>query len=122
MAHQGVYLNQDSEKIRETLRWLREQKRAIKHAVASPFSPDTTEQVRDQYRRRFYFYLETAINRKAGISDCPGRKASREYQTMLYRDQRRVRDRVLNRVRVYQFETKEARKRFSHLLSSREED
>lgn len=49
-----------------------------------------------------------------------GRKWKSDYQIALWRDSRAVRDRVERRVRVYQFETIEARSRFSHLLAERE--
>jgi hypothetical protein len=45
-----------------------------------------------------------------------GRKWDNDYQVRLWRDSRRLRD-IANRIRVYQFETSEARNRFSHLLS-----
>lgn len=45
------------------------------------------------------------------------RKLDGEYQTRLRRDAYRVRDIVRDRVRVYQFETPEIRRRYGHLLS-----
>ena len=46
-----------------------------------------------------------------------GRKWSDEYFIKAYRDSRRLRG-IARRIRVYQFETTDARARFSHLLSS----
>lgn len=47
-----------------------------------------------------------------------GRKWDNDYQIALYRDSRRLHD-IAQRVRVYQFETVEARSRFSHRLADR---
>jgi hypothetical protein len=55
-------------------------------------------------------------DRRYGI----GRKWDADYQAALWRDSRRLRD-IAQRIRVYQFETDEARSRFSHLLASRDD-
>lgn len=45
-------------------------------------------------------------------------KQSQDYEASARRDKHRIHERINHRVRVYQFETSEARRRFSHLLSS----
>lgn len=79
------------------------------------FWPETRETI----LRQFAEGLHGRINRH--LPEIPGRKASGDYQMRLRRDCRAVRDRVTRRVRVYQFETKEVRARFSHLLASRDD-
>lgn len=46
-----------------------------------------------------------------------GRKWDNDYFVQAWRDSRKLRD-IANRVRVYQFETQEAKMRFGHLLAS----
>lgn len=65
-------------------------------------------------RRRLSKMIHVAINRKAGVPQ--SRKWSYEYQIGVYRDQQRLRD-IGSRVRVYQFETADMRRRFGHLLA-----
>jgi|SRR5882724_8626194 len=50
------------------------------------------------------------------------RKLSDDYQASLWRDSRQVRAITTQRLRVYSFDTPEARKRFSHLLADRRDD
>ena len=74
--------------------------------------PETTESILHAMRGM----LSEVINRhdrSYGI----GRKWDNDYQVRLWRDSRRLQD-IAKRIRVYQFETEEARSRFSHLLSS----
>lgn len=66
-------------------------------------------------RRQFRNALQRRISGRAGAS-VQGRKCDPEYQLRLWRDSRRLRD-IAHRIRVYQFESDEARRRFSHLLS-----
>lgn len=69
------------------------------------------------FRAEFIRALNRRINAK--VCDRPrGRKDCQEYQIALYRDSRRVRDCLARRVIVRQFETAEARQRFSHLLTT----
>ena len=49
-----------------------------------------------------------------------GRKWDNDYQVKLWRDSRRVQD-IAKRIRVYQFETEEARSRFSDRLANRDD-
>jgi hypothetical protein len=84
----------------------------------------------DEFRREFRRALNKRINLKGGrdlrsVLNHNGRRARKfdqDYETSFYRDQRRVRDIILTRLRVYQFETREVRARFGHLLASHEED
>jgi hypothetical protein len=46
-----------------------------------------------------------------------GRKWDNDYQIAMWRDSPRLRD-LAQRIRVYQFESREARSRFSHLLTA----
>lgn len=72
-------------------------------------------------RAEFVACMHRRINKRGGIPDAYGRKDDWFYHDQLWRDQRAISDRTLKRVRVYQFETAEARSRFAHLLSSRED-
>jgi hypothetical protein len=84
----------------------------------------------DEFRRKFCEALNNRINLKGGrdlrnVLNHRGRRARKfdqDYETGFYRDQRRVRDIILTRLRVYQFETREVRARFGHLLATHEED
>ena len=70
---------------------------------------------REEWHAEFLKVLNKRINLKAG--DRPSwRKLDPDYQTRLYRDSRRLRD-MARRVRVYQFETTEARSRYADRLS-----
>ena len=71
---------------------------------------------RQAAQRRLSMLINVAINRKAGIPDVACRKQESDYQTHLRRDQRRLQD-IRRRIRHYQFETAEVRRRFGHLLS-----
>jgi hypothetical protein len=71
---------------------------------------------KERARRLLHYIIDVAINRKAGIPDFPHEKCHLDFQNRLRRDQQRLKD-IHNRIRVYQFETKEVQRRFSHLLS-----
>jgi hypothetical protein len=75
---------------------------------------------KDEARRHLHYLLDVAINRRNGMSDEPFPKCADDYQLRLRRDQSRLQD-MARRVRVYQFETSEVRRRFGHLLVSRED-
>lgn len=49
-----------------------------------------------------------------------GRKWQQDYQIAAWRDSRRLRD-LAQHIRVYQFETQEARERFGHRLSKHDD-
>ena len=67
------------------------------------------------FRKWFVERLQAKINRNDGRA---WRKLDGDYQTRLYRDCQRVRDRVQRRIIVRQFETAEIRARFGHLLTT----
>lgn len=72
------------------------------------------EMTEDQVRHHLYWLLDMAINRKAGW---PDETMKQQYRTTdWYRDQGALCD-IHNRIRVYQFATKQVRARFAHLLS-----
>lgn len=101
--HVGEYLN-----------WIRPRLAAIRAGENSDRAKE--------WLREFCKALHTRINRKAMLpveTNARGwRKLDRDYQISLWRDSRRVREIVTSRIRHYQFETVEARSRFSHLLAS----
>lgn len=72
------------------------------------------------WRREVRRALDRRINERGGL-DQTGRKWDERYQVGLERDARALRDRLMRRVRVYQFETPELRERFGHLLADRED-
>lgn len=71
----------------------------------------------EEFRREFLKALDRRINLKGEVEP-KGRKTDYDYEWRLRRDARAIFDRNTKRIRIYQFETEEARKRFSHLLSS----
>lgn len=70
---------------------------------------------REQWHAEFLQELHKRINQKAGPAP-RWRKLDCDYQIRLYRDSRRLRD-IARRIRVYQFETDEARSRYADRLS-----
>lgn len=66
--------------------------------------------------REMRYGMHDRINRHLPGFGC-GRKWKADYQIRLARDAGRLRD-IARRIRVYQFESSEARSRFSHLLAS----
>ena len=75
---------------------------------------------RHELERELAHYVNTAINRRAGIRDEGSRKRSEEYQFKLFTDCRRIRGHFNNRIRFYELETPEMRKRYGHLVSTYE--
>lgn len=71
---------------------------------------------REQFLKWFLDALERRINANGGLWEV-GRKYDAEYQISMYRDCMAARDRSQRRIRVYQFETAEARLRLGPLLS-----
>ncbi len=69
----------------------------------------------------FLTALDNRINARAGLNNPRGRKDCTDWYYRAYRDQQAIRRRVLDRVSVYQFETRQCRERFAHLLSSYED-
>lgn len=72
---------------------------------------------RQAAQERLGWLVNVAINRKAGIPDVACRKQASDHQAALYRDAGRLMAITRHRVRHYQFETAEVRRRFGHLLS-----
>jgi hypothetical protein len=70
----------------------------------------------EQFRKWFLDALDRRINSKGGLVEI-GRKYDSLYQIAMYRDCMAARDHSQRRIRIYQFETVEARRRLSHLLS-----
>lgn len=72
------------------------------------------------FRQEFIKALHRRISLK--VEQPPKmRKLNQNHQAALRRDQGRIRDIVRIRLRVYQFETKEAKARYSHLLASHDD-
>mgnify|MGYP001565119092 FL=1 len=67
------------------------------------------------WKRQFIQDLHFRINRKEGPYDV-WRKQDPDYQVKLRRDQDRLHQKIRARVRVYQFETDDVRRRYGHLL------
>ncbi|MDP9317107.1 MAG: hypothetical protein M3R24_40680 [Chloroflexota bacterium] len=77
---------------------------------------------RDGWQREFHNALDERINLKVGPSPL-WRKLGSTYQTDLVRDQRKLRELTLHRIRHDQFATHEVRKRYGHRLAhSNDED
>jgi hypothetical protein len=120
----GVYLNIQPDKIRNTVWLLRHIKAFIDSSymeMQDPVRGFGFALTKMEARKLLIWLINIAINRKAGIQDCPSRKHSARYQTSMLRDKNRLED-IANRIRVYQFETPEISKRFGHLLSSFDDD
>jgi hypothetical protein len=114
------------EQVRGTIALLDYFRRFLRSACAECKCPEDRYRTgrrldRHQARRRLTYLIDMAINRKAGIPDVPSRKHESDYQIRIFRDMRALHDRINRRVRVYQFETAEVRKRFQHLLVSRDD-
>ncbi len=84
------------------------------------FMTDITGMDLTEWRAEFMRALHRRINLKAG--EPKWRKMDYSYQIQFVRDQYRLHDRINKRIRVYQFETREVRRRFGHLLSRYDED
>lgn len=69
----------------------------------------------------FWRAFRRALHRRITGQLPAWRRLDPAYQVALQRDANRIRDRVQHRVRIYQFETPELRRRFGHLLSSYDE-
>lgn len=74
---------------------------------------------KDQFRRDFMKALNHRINLKS--APYPNwRNWDEDQYWRFWRDQKAIKDKYEQRVAIYQFETRAARKRLSHLLSERE--
>lgn len=74
-----------------------------------------------EFERWWWSAMDRRINARAGIGAPRGRKDDPDWEIRAWRDSRRVRDILTTRLRVYQFETDEARRRFGHLLARRDD-
>jgi hypothetical protein len=72
--------------------------------------------------RGFSRAVNNRINSRGGLDTPRGRNDNTDYYWQEYRDKRAIEDHNIRRVRIYQFETSEARRRFSNLLSRYDED
>ena len=63
--------------------------------------------------------LQRRINARGGFNTPRGRKDNYDQYCSYGRDARAIQARLNTRLRVHQFETAEARRRFSHLLADR---
>jgi len=113
----GVYLNEPVAKIRATVKLLQYYRAFLRSDCTEAKDPQQWGFYlnKSQARRRLYWLIDIAINRKAGI-ECKDRCCDPLIWVGWLRDRQRLRD-FHKRIRVYQFETEEVRKRFSHLLS-----
>lgn len=75
-----------------------------------------------QARRKRDFLIHVAINRRAGLPDEPFKRGEADYMWRAWRDQQNLHYILTTRLRVYQFETHEVRRRYGHLLADRSED
>jgi hypothetical protein len=113
----GVYLNQPVEKIRATVKLLQYYRAFLRSDCTEAKDPQQWGFYlnKSQARRRLYWLIDIAINRKAGI-ECKDRCCDPLIWVGWLRDRQRLRE-IGRRIRIYQFETEEVKKRFSHLLS-----
>ncbi len=68
------------------------------------------------WQREFHKALDERINLKVG-QPLRWRKLAHTYQIELFRDQRKLREITLQRIRHYQFATDEVHKRYGHRLA-----
>ncbi len=81
-----------------------------------------TTRTKEEFLAEYYDkIIQNAINARGGI-EFKGRKFDPDYQTNLRRDQQALETIRTTRIRVYQFNTPEIKKRFGYLLANRNED
>jgi hypothetical protein len=134
VCREGAFADFNHDQVAGTLAMLRYYRRVARDlpegAMAPRFGRENRGLLmgREEAANRLQGLILVAILKKAGSvpplnhrgRDC--RKWDSMEQVRMARDCRAVRDRVNRRVRVYQFETKEVRRRFGHLLSRYDED
>lgn len=81
--------------------------------------PDREFRDHADFQRWVWDALERRINARGGLPEYRGRKDTTDEFYRFWRDSRAVREIHTRRLRVYGFETPDARRRFSHLLASR---
>jgi hypothetical protein len=120
MITQNIYLKFDHKAIVATLGLLKYYKRFLASdciEAQCPISGYGFYITKPEAEQKLIWLIQMAINRKAGIPDQFGKRDDIDYVGKLRRDQIALQN-IRRRIRVYQFETKEVRSRFSHLLSS----
>jgi hypothetical protein len=101
--------------------------RLLRHFQAFLHSPCT--EMRDPRNWGCYFtkaqaryhltrLINIAVNRRAGIPDCPSRKHDQDYQRYLWLDANELN---MPRLRIYSLRTPELQRRFAHRLVPRTE-
>lgn len=68
------------------------------------------------FRQWFIKCLHEKINRRGQLYQ-PKKWSDYQYQTAIRRDKQKLQD-ISKRIRVYQFESKQCKERFAHLLSN----
>ena len=119
----SAYSSQPKSEIAATLtllKWFRAFLKSNADEAKDPYSDFGSRMKKPEARRKLYWLVNVAINRKAGIPDSFGLRDTPDYRASLRRDQNRLKD-IAIRIRVYQFETAEVRDRFSGRLSDRNE-
>jgi hypothetical protein len=115
-----MFHNENKEVARKYLEWARKCLAAFDEGKKVQTSWSGKALNREEWRAEFVDVLNKRINMKAGAQP-NWRKLNGTYQMWLMRDSQRLKDMKFRRIRVYQFETQEARIRFSDRLSSRED-
>lgn len=118
----GAFSGQSRQKVRNTIALLRyfraflaSDAKTMRDPLGERWLAGTLD--RAQAREKLTGLINHAINRRAGHQSGFG-MTDREIAWM--RDQDRLRQ-IHHRIRIYQFESKECRLRFSHLLASHED-
>ena len=102
------------------IQWHRAFIRSSAEKARIPNSQWRETMTREEAQQALWGMINRAINGKAGM--IWPKKSEWQYQTSCRRDQRNIQEKILRRVRMYQLETRAARTRFAHLLSSYTEE
>lgn len=102
----------------EYVRMIREVRAAFARGVKTVRLGYDQFYTREQWERVIWIALNQRINSRGGLgADCQCETCvDPDQMARFYRDQQRLRN-IHKRIRVYQFETEECRRRFGHLLS-----
>ena len=102
-------------------KWQGAKQRVLAAKPGTSFKVDWhTQWTKEEFFQEYYEVLDKAINARAGVA-FKGRKFDSDYQTNLLRDKQAIENRLQHRIIVRQFNTPEVTKRFSHLLTTRED-
>lgn len=107
---------ENAEIARRYYRWVRDVQANLTNGTKVQTTWGGQAHTPETFRAELWKAIEKRINLRGGGLPA-GRKWSMDYYYTAFRDSRRIRDKVQRRIAVYQFETKEARRRFAHLLS-----